>query len=148
VRLIFREFPIGHSAGTAALAARCVSDKDYFRVVEKFFATQSAWVAQEVKTDEIYKVVQSAGLARGKFDACLANQNMNDALALVKQRGREFGVTGTPTFFVNGTKVAGSVTFEDMQAVIDAALAARQSAGQAGAPPSPRTEPERQAAGV
>lgn len=142
VRLVFREFPIGHSAAAAALAIRCAPDKDYFKLVEKFYSTQKDWVAQEVKKDEIYKVVQSSGLKRDKFDACLANQSINDALVWVKQRGRAFGVAGTPTFFVNGKKVAGALSFEEMQPVIEAALAAPQ---EPQALPSPQAErPQRQ----
>ncbi|MEZ0281795.1 DsbA family protein [Methyloceanibacter sp.] len=37
----------------------------------------------------------------------------------VKQRGRQFGVFGTPTFFVNGKKAQGAVTFDEMKALIE-----------------------------
>ncbi|MBI4724785.1 MAG: thioredoxin domain-containing protein, partial [Rhodomicrobium sp.] len=67
------------------------------------------------------------------------NQSINDALVLVKQRGRAFGVAGTPTFFVNGKKVAGAVSFADMQAVIEAALASSQ------APQAQQPKPQQQA---
>jgi protein-disulfide isomerase len=128
VRLVVREFPIGRSAAAAAIVSRCVSEKDYFKVVDKFLLNQKDWVAQEVKKDDIYNVVKFTGLKRDKFDACLANTSINDALVVVKQRGRAFGVAGTPTFFVNGKKVAGAHSFEEMQGVIDAALAAPQAA--------------------
>jgi protein-disulfide isomerase len=136
VRLVVREFPIGHSAATAAIVSRCVSSKDYFKVVDKFLANQKDWVALDVKKDEIYNVVKFTGLKRDKFDSCLDTTAINDALFVVKQRGRALGVAGTPTFFVNGKKIAGAHSFEDMQAVIEAALAAPQT------PPAPVPQSE------
>jgi protein-disulfide isomerase len=122
VRLVYREFPIGRSAAAATMAVRCVDDKNYFKAIDKFYATQKEWVAQEVKKDEIFKVVQPLGVKREKFDACLGDQKLNDALVQVKQRGRNYGVAGTPTFYVNGRKMAGDTSFEQMQTVIEAAL--------------------------
>jgi protein-disulfide isomerase len=122
VHYIFREYPIGKSAAAAAIAVRCAPDKSYFKLTDKFFASQKDWVSQDVKTDDIYKVVQSVGLKRDKFDACFANQSINDALYEVKQRGRKLGVSGTPTFFVNGQRAGGALTYEEMSKLVEAAL--------------------------
>ena len=37
--------------------------------------------------------------------------------------GRSYGVTGTPTFFINGKKFVGAQPYAKFQAEIDAALA-------------------------
>jgi protein-disulfide isomerase len=37
----------------------------------------------------------------------------------VKQRGRKFGVIGTPTFFANGRKAQGATTYEEFKALVD-----------------------------
>ena len=49
----------------------------------------------------------------------LSNQSIIDGLTEVKQRGRKYGVVGTPTFFINGKKLQGEVTFEQMKALIE-----------------------------
>lgn len=144
VRYVIREFPIGRSAAAAAIAVRCAPEKDYFRLYEKFLATQKDWVAQEVKRDEIYNVVKTSGLKRDKFDACFANQAINDGLVPVKERGRKLGVAGTPTFFVNGKRVPGGVTFEEMKVHIDEALGQTPASPQAKQPQQPK--PQQQAA--
>jgi protein-disulfide isomerase len=46
-----------------------------------------------------------------------------DGLTEVKQRGRQFGVIGTPTFFINGRKAQGEVTFDEIKAMIEQAPA-------------------------
>ena len=119
VRYIYREFPIGRASAAAAVAARCVPEKDYFRVNERLMANQGQWTSQEVRPDPIYKLVQDTGLARTTFDSCLANQNITDGLVWVKQRGRKLGVQGTPTFFINGQKVRGVHSYEEMQRLIE-----------------------------
>jgi protein-disulfide isomerase len=119
VRYIIREFPIGRSAGNAALVNFCAADGKWFPLFEAYLARQSEWVSQEVRLEEIFKVAQSSGMSRETFDKCLANQSIIDGLNEVKQRGRKFGVIGTPTFFANGRKAQGEVTFEEIKALIE-----------------------------
>jgi protein-disulfide isomerase len=119
IRFIVREFPIGRSAGNAAIANRCAPEDKYFTLLTALLARQPEWVSQEVRLDAIYGVAKSVGMSRETFDKCLANQSMIDGLNEVKQRGRKFGVIGTPTFFANGRKAQGEVTFEEFKALID-----------------------------
>lgn len=121
VHFIFREFPIGRSAGTAAVAARCVPEQHYFAANWKFLAAQRQWVSQEVRPDAIYKIVQEFGLDRAAFDSCLENQTIIDGLKQVKERGRDLGVSATPTIFVNTEKRRGGVSYEDLVKLIKAA---------------------------
>jgi|SRR5688572_5307733 protein-disulfide isomerase len=119
IRFIVREFPIGRSAGNAAIANRCAPEDKYFALLSALLARQSEWVSQEVRLDAIYGVAKSVGMSRETFDKCLANQSMIDALDEVKQRGRKFGVIGTPTFFANGRKAQGATTYEEFKALVD-----------------------------
>jgi protein-disulfide isomerase len=119
VRYIVREFPIGRSAGNAAIINRCAPPEKYFSLLDAFLSRQSEWVSQEVRLDAIYGVANSSGMSRETFDKCLSNQAIIDGLSEVKQRGRQFGVVGTPTFFVNGRKAQGAVTFEQIKALIE-----------------------------
>jgi protein-disulfide isomerase len=128
VTFIYREFPIGKSAQAAAVVARCVPAKDYFRVSERLMANLGKWAAQDIQADALYKLVQDTGLARAQFDSCLANQPINDGIVWSKQRGRKLGVQGTPTFFINGQKVRGMLTFEEMQKLIESHLASAKPA--------------------
>jgi protein-disulfide isomerase len=57
-------------------------------------------------------------MSRETFDKCLTNQTIIDGLTEVKQRGRKFGVVGTPTFFTNGRKAQGTITFEEFKALL------------------------------
>jgi protein-disulfide isomerase len=119
VRYIVREFPIGRTAASAAVVNRCAPPEKYFLLLDAFLARQSEWVSQEVRPDAIYGVAKSSGMSRETFDKCLSNQTIIEGLTEVKQRGRQYGVIGTPTFFVNGRKAQGAVTFEEIKALIE-----------------------------
>jgi protein-disulfide isomerase len=126
-RIIVREFPEDNASAQAAAAVRCVPAKDYFKAVDKLVAHQKDWAGPDAKKDGLFNLVKFSGVKRDKFDACLTSQSITDAVALVKDRGKTFGVTVSPTFFVNGKKVAGAVSYEEMQGVIEAALATPQA---------------------
>ena len=119
IRFIVREFPIGRTSGAAAIATRCVPPDKYFQLFSAFLLRQKEWVSQEVRPDAIYSVAKSSGLSRAEFDKCATNQTIIDGLTKVKQRGRKFGVVGTPTFFANGRKAQGTITFEEFKALLD-----------------------------
>ena len=121
VRYIVREFPIGHMSGAAAIVNRCAPEDKYFFLLNQFLTRQPEWVSQEVRPDALYSVAKSSGMTRETFDKCLSNQVIIDGLTEVKQRGRQFGVIGTPTFFINGRKAQGEVTFDEIKAMIEQA---------------------------
>ena len=121
IRFIVREFPIGHTSGHAAIVNRCAPEDKYFLLLNQFLTRQPEWVSQEVRPDAIYAVAKSSGMSRETFDKCLSNQTIIDGLTEVKQRGRKYGVIGTPAFFINGRKAAqGEVTYDQIKALIEA----------------------------
>jgi protein-disulfide isomerase len=119
IRFIVREFPIGRTAGTAAIINRCAPEGKYFALYGEFLLRQGEWVSQEIRHDAIYGVAKRIGMTRETFDKCLTNQTIIDGLTEVKEQGRRFGVIGTPTFFANGRKAQGVVTFEEFRALIE-----------------------------
>ena len=123
VRYVVREFPIGRTAGTAAIVNRCAPEEKYFFILDQFLTRQPEWVSQEVRPDAIYSVAKAGGMSRETFDKCLSNQVIIDGLTEVKQRGRQFNVIGTPTFFINGRKAQGEVSFEEIKGMIEQAPA-------------------------
>ncbi len=123
VRLVIREFPIGKSSGNATIALRCAPMDAYLSLYQKFLQQQAQWVAQEVRTDAIFKVAAQVGMKREQFDACYKNQSMIAALKQVKDRGRELGIIGTPNFFIGDRLVKKVVGMEEIRAIIDPMLA-------------------------
>lgn len=118
VRYIVREFPIGRSAGNASIVTRCGKKDRTFKLIDLFLKNQSKWVSQEVRTEAIYAVAKPSGLSRAEFDTCMKDQSLIDDLQWVKNRGRQLGVSGTPTFFINGEKVRKPLSYDELKALL------------------------------
>ena len=121
VRYILREFPIGKASGTATIALRCAPKEKYLDLYGRFLEQQSAWVSQEVRTDQILKVAAQVGVSGDQFSACLKNQDMIANLAQIKDRGRKLGVIGTPNYFINGKLVKSEIGLGEIRIAVTAA---------------------------
>ena len=62
------------------------------------------------------------GLDVAAFDAALDAHTYAAQVDKETAEGRSVGVTGTPSFVINGKLVRGAVSFESFKAEIDAAL--------------------------
>ncbi len=120
VRFVLHEMLTGEPTLAAAgfLTARCAGPKRYFQVVDAIFARQDD-IVKEHGLGILLGIANDAGLSATRFTACL-----NDAAALTAMDDRTqadaaaHGVTGTPTFFVNGQKLEGHVSLADLDAAI------------------------------
>lgn len=122
-RLIFREFPFDPRATAAAMLARCAPEVRYFPMLEMFCKQQKQWAYAEDGEAALFQLAKLAGFTQESFRACLTNQQiLNDVRATVERGSQDFGVIGTPTFFINGHKYSGMLTFEEMSAIIDTFL--------------------------
>lgn len=125
VRYVFREFPTAPQAVAVAgfLIARCAGEGQYFEVIEQVMASQEEWQAGTPPSQSLQRIATSAGLDNQQFRACVSDR---EAIAAMDQRikaGLDAGVTGTPTFFVNGAKIADS-SLAALSAAIDPLLEA------------------------
>ena len=119
VRYILREFPLDPIAAGAFMLARCAGKDKYFPLVEAFFAQQNTWAVRQ-PIPPMLAIAKQAGFTEDSFKECLANQQVLDGIEWVRRRGQEkFGVNSTPTFFVNGKVVRGTMTVEELEKHIE-----------------------------
>jgi protein-disulfide isomerase len=122
VRFIFREFPLDPLAAAGFMLARCAGDGKFFPMIETLFAQQKDWVVQK-PLEPLLAIARQAGFTKETFDACLANQKVLDGIEEVRSRGaQKFQVNSTPTFFLNGKKLAGTPSIEELSKQIDSYL--------------------------
>lgn len=123
VRYIFREFPLDPVASAASMLARCAPVDKYFEVVDIMFEQQRTWAFTDNPYNSLLDFSKQIGFTQESFEECLTNQGLLDALTAVRERGaNEFGVNSTPTFFINGEKVSGALSIDEMGRLIDANL--------------------------
>ena len=123
VTFVVRHFPLHFNSEAAARAAEAAGAQGKFEeMYQMLFETQSEWGEQKTPMDDVFiGFAEDLGLDMVKF-----NEDFNDPATLAKvQRdqadGKALGVTGTPTFFLNGTKVE-AMSGADLVDQIDAAL--------------------------
>jgi protein-disulfide isomerase len=120
IRFVFREFPHQDAALAAFMLARCAPKEKYFPLIDVFFLTQPEWTQNP--QEGLYKIAQQAGFTKESFEACLKNETVAKDILAVRTKAEGFGVTGIPTFFVNGERYDGEITVEAFRAKIDPLL--------------------------
>jgi protein-disulfide isomerase len=135
LRLVYRDFPLDPLATAAAMLPHCIEPDRYFGFLEALFRSQSTWARSQEPAKELERLSRFAGLSPAEFQACINNKEL---LQAIQQRAeaarREYNITSTPTFIINGEKIVGATRFEEFQKVIEQQLEARGETEPASAP--------------
>jgi protein-disulfide isomerase len=120
VKLIFRDYPLGFHqyAKKAAEASECADEQDkYWEYHDKLFENRNALDIESLKQ---YAV--DLGLDATTFNECLDSGTMASEVEKDFQDGVGYGVTGSPTFFINEVKVVGAQPYEVFEQIIEQEL--------------------------
>jgi protein-disulfide isomerase len=122
VRLVHKDLPleaIHPQATLAAEAARCAGDQGKFW---QYHDTLYAKVPKLGPTDlKVY--AKEIGLDTASFDECLESGKHKNIVQKDLAEGAKLGLTGTPSFFINGREISGAQQLEAFSAIIDEELA-------------------------
>lgn len=131
VRVVFRHFPltsIHKEATKAAEAASCAADQQKFwEMHDRMFANQQALQPPALK-----QIARDLGLDGPQFDLCLDTGRHARLWQEGLREGNLYGVSGTPTFFINGRLVMGAPTMETFERLIAEELQLSARGVQAG----------------
>ena len=121
-KLIFRDFSLDPLSLQAAQIARCLPEKQFFGFIGILFKNQEEWINPAGDLTVLKKFASQAGMAETAFKACLDNKTLNDALLEKRlEASNTLKVEGTPTFFINGEKMTGDMSFENFEKKLNAA---------------------------
>ena len=120
IRFVFREFPHNDAALAAFMLARSLPKDAYFPLMDVFFKTQQDWVQNP--HDGLFNIAKQAGVTAEKFEAILKDEALAKSILDVRAKAESFGVTGIPTFFLNGEVLNGEQKIETLRAKIDPLL--------------------------
>jgi protein-disulfide isomerase len=123
VRLAFKDFPLASHdhARPAAEAARCAGELGkYWPYHDRLFANQPRF-----ERDDLVQYAMAVGLEQAPFTKCLDEHRFRAQVEADMAQGRAAGVTGTPTFFINGEKLVGAHPIENFRRAVNDALKAR-----------------------
>ena len=140
----FREYLVHGAPDFApALLGRCVGTTAFFPVLEQMFAAQSTILPKmedaqafqatlQGKPPEVFSTawaeklgyidfVKQRGLPEAKARACLTDKAEIDKMVKNMDLGTQMGVSGTPSFFLNGNQLQGAISWEQVEQQLKAA---------------------------
>ncbi|GAA1937880.1 hypothetical protein GCM10009689_18130 [Brevibacterium antiquum] len=123
VTFVVRHMPMHNNSVNAALAAEAAAEQGEFEAMyQRLFDTAEEWGHQETSQRKAFdKYAQDLGLDMDKYTAAYDDPATLERIEQSQKDGQTLGVTGTPTFFLDGQKLEPqSVT--DLEEAFDAAL--------------------------
>jgi protein-disulfide isomerase len=128
VRFVFFDFPVhpGEKAILGAEAARCAGDQGAFWSMGKLlFDRAKEWEAKRDPKGVFRRYAESLGLDGAALAECVDSRKYRETVLRSQLRARQLGLTGTPTFLINGRRVTGAMGFDQLAAIIEEELAKR-----------------------
>ncbi len=121
VRLIFKHLPLpSHAqAQASAEAAECAGDQGKFwEMADMLFAKQD-----KLDAVSIAGYARTSKLDAKKFKECVDGGKFKNKVENDAKIASEFGIAGTPAFFVGDEFIGSALPFEEFKKIIDAQLA-------------------------
>jgi len=142
VRLVAHDFAFlgsGHTPDEsllAATAARCaVVEGRYWEYANFLFWNQDGENKGAFRQERLLAIADAVGLNRTAFEACMKDTSVRFGVQQETAEGAALGINSTPTLFVNGQKMVGLPTYEQLAAAITQA-AGSATPGPIGTPAS------------
>jgi len=116
----------------AATAADCAGKQGrYWASHDWLFANQAGENRGAFNRDRLLAIAANLGLDTATFESCLDSSAVQAEVRSRTQAARAAGIVSTPTFVVNGQRIVGLVSYEELAGAI------RQLAGASPAPATP-----------
>jgi|TARA_Y100000310_G_scaffold153594_1_gene152997 protein-disulfide isomerase len=119
-KIVFRDFPLSFhpKAQKASEASECADDQGKFwEMHDMIFENQNS-----ISVSDLKGYAGQLGLDQSKFDSCLDSGEHEAEVQADFRDGSAAGVSGTPSFFVNGIKLVGAQPFQAFEQIIEAEL--------------------------
>ena len=116
IRLVFKDYPLPNHAQAfkAAEAGNCANQQGKFwELHDTMFSRQS-----ELGVDDLKRHAGELGMDQAAFDACLDSGRFAEQVNADLAAGQQYGVSSTPTVFINGRAVMGAAPFEMFDEII------------------------------
>jgi protein-disulfide isomerase len=120
LRIVWKQFPLPFhpNAGPAAeVAAEANAEGKFWAVHDELFKQQA-----NLDRTHLMQIAADNGLDATKVGAAIDSKTYDAQIQADIKQGQQFGVQGTPSFFINGKFVVGALPVEQLQPKIDQAI--------------------------
>ncbi len=117
-----RDFPLDLLALRAAALARCLPKQRYAPMIDLLLKQQASWATSGEGEAALVRLARLAGMDEETARACMNDRDLLEGIGKMQRAAQaEHGVDATPTFVLNGERLA-AFTFEEFDAVLSDAL--------------------------
>ena len=132
MRFVYRHFPLGfhENAVPSGRAAEAAGQQGkFFEMHDLLYDNQDEW--SDVRNpDALFRgYAEELELDLEAFDVAYESDETRERVEAGLESGRQFGVTGTPSFYVNGTPVRIVNSYTPLVEAIEAAIAEAETEG-------------------
>ena len=123
LRLEWKDFPYqGQESVDAALAARAAQAQGAFwEYHDLIYENQSSGNSGGYNEERLTALAEEAGLDVERFERDLAEARYEGVVQADFREGQDLGVSGTPTFYINGRVIVGLQPLETFERAIEEA---------------------------
>lgn len=125
VNFVFRNFPLPQHSNSmvAAEAAEAAGAQGKFlEMVDTLYKNQNEWSGNPKILEIFSGYAVKLSLDVKAFNDSISQNKFQDVINKDKSDGQALGVNSTPTFFINGEKFVGALSFESFKNKIDEKL--------------------------
>jgi protein-disulfide isomerase len=122
VKYIVKDLPItGHTkAYNASNATRCSGEQGlYWEMHEKIFLAQRNWSGASDVDATFAEYAEELGADKETFEVCIATNKYAEQIAGDVQEANSVGISGTPSFTVNGFVAIGAQPYKNFAAMFE-----------------------------
>ena len=123
VKLVYRDFPLNKAALLGSALAHCAGPDRFFGFLEALFKSQPSWAHSDDPVSALTRIGRLGGLKAAAIETCLNDKELFDRILASRVEGsKEFDITSTPTFIINGEKHQGALSYEQFATIFERLL--------------------------
>jgi protein-disulfide isomerase len=120
VAFTYKDFPIHSRSGKAAEATRCAGKQGKFWDMH-----DELYRSKELDVDQLKAQARALKLDPALFDKCLDSGEQAAAVERDHKEGTHLGISGTPSFFINGHFMSGALDYATLRQIVEQQLTAQ-----------------------
>lgn len=117
IAFVFRNFPLTtihpNARAAAATAEAAGLQGKFWQMYDVLFSNQSSWssLGTDTRTSTFASYASNIGLDMDEYNAAITSgaSHVNKKISFDMELGKKLNVSGTPTFYINGSKVGDEV---------------------------------------
>jgi protein-disulfide isomerase len=125
VRFVLRDFPLDRTALDAAAMVHCAGTDRFEALLSALYTHKETWAHAQDPRAWLRRTGTLAGVPAARIEACWGDRGFTDPILAMRLGGeREFDISATLSFVINGQVHRGVQSFERFSALVQPLLPA------------------------